>query len=344
MPERKFSSGSYRYGFNGKEKDNEVKGEGDQQDYGMRIYDPRVGKFLSVDPLTKSYPWYTPYQFTGNSPVANIDLDGLEPTEAVKYWINQGPAVDGPKTKLAQGTASGVKKSLFRTWNFIRSDAWKISTWKSTGLFIEEGILDMSSVKVTSSPNIDAIAKDFKDNVVKGDTYSRSEYFADLGTSFFTAYAGSRFIRAFGTVVKNLTNQYIVNNIVPKIHIDIGGYGKYKEAFNYTTSTVDYEGNPIPNLVQGLAEENLPKMASNTIDLVTIENAPFNDKIMTQATRVLKSNGILSITTGQSGVDFGQLGKKYGLKLKSTSTVEVPDMTGSGATYTSTTATFEKTP
>ncbi|MEZ2442984.1 RHS repeat-associated core domain-containing protein [Chitinophaga sp. RCC_12] len=48
----------YRYGFNGKENDNEVKGEGNQQDYGMRIYDPRLGRFLSVDPLTKGYPHY----------------------------------------------------------------------------------------------------------------------------------------------------------------------------------------------------------------------------------------------------------------------------------------------
>ncbi len=46
------AEGLYRYGFNGKENDNEVKGEGNQQDYGFRIYDPRLGRFLSVDPLT----------------------------------------------------------------------------------------------------------------------------------------------------------------------------------------------------------------------------------------------------------------------------------------------------
>jgi len=56
MPGRQFNSGSYRYGFNGKENDNEVKGNGNQQDYGMRIYDNRLGRFLSEDPLTKSYP------------------------------------------------------------------------------------------------------------------------------------------------------------------------------------------------------------------------------------------------------------------------------------------------
>ncbi|MFN5649558.1 MAG: RHS repeat-associated core domain-containing protein, partial [Sphingobacteriales bacterium] len=59
---------AYRYGFNGKENDNEVKGEGNQQDYGFRVYDTRLGKFLSIDPLKKEYPWYTPYQFAGNNP------------------------------------------------------------------------------------------------------------------------------------------------------------------------------------------------------------------------------------------------------------------------------------
>ena len=54
MPQRSMSSGSYRYGFNGKENDNDAKGTGNQQDYGMRIYDPRLGRFLSVDPDRKS--------------------------------------------------------------------------------------------------------------------------------------------------------------------------------------------------------------------------------------------------------------------------------------------------
>src|ERR1700733_13381371 len=78
MPERNYRSNSYRYGFNGKENDNDVKGEGNQQDYGIRIYDPRLGRFLSVDPITRDYPELTPYQFASNSPIASIDLDGLE--------------------------------------------------------------------------------------------------------------------------------------------------------------------------------------------------------------------------------------------------------------------------
>jgi RHS repeat-associated protein len=81
MPGRKFATtNQYRYGFNGKENDNEVKGDGNEQDYGMRIYDPRLGKFLSFDPLSWRYPMLTPYQFASNMPtkfvVANF-LPGI---------------------------------------------------------------------------------------------------------------------------------------------------------------------------------------------------------------------------------------------------------------------------
>lgn len=84
MPNRKTpaaGNSAYRYGFNGKENDDEPLGDDNEQDYGMRIYDPRVGRFLSVDPIAREYPWYTPYQFAGNMPVKFIDLDGLEPAE-----------------------------------------------------------------------------------------------------------------------------------------------------------------------------------------------------------------------------------------------------------------------
>ncbi|SFQ31343.1 RHS repeat-associated core domain-containing protein [Parafilimonas terrae] len=78
------SSLSYRYGFNGKEKDPNITSE--DYDYGARIYDARTVRFLSIDPITQKYPWYTPYQFAGNSPIKNIDLDGLEPAGNQSDW------------------------------------------------------------------------------------------------------------------------------------------------------------------------------------------------------------------------------------------------------------------
>ncbi|GEM_PF-3217860 len=78
----------YRFAFNGKEQDPEVSGQGNSYDYGFRIYNPRLGKFLSVDPLAGSYPWYTPYQFAGNMPIAAIDLDGLEEWVVIRWTKN----------------------------------------------------------------------------------------------------------------------------------------------------------------------------------------------------------------------------------------------------------------
>jgi len=80
MPNRKNGSAlGYRYGFNGKENDPESVGTNNgTQDYGMRIYNPSLGKFLSVDPISSKFPMLSPYQFASNTPIWAIDLDGLE--------------------------------------------------------------------------------------------------------------------------------------------------------------------------------------------------------------------------------------------------------------------------
>ena len=97
MAGRQFSTDNYRFGFNGKENDTHW---GDQliQDYGFRLYNPAIGKFLSVDPLSPSYPMLTPYQFASNSPIANIDLDGLEASESVTYKASDGTSITLPSS------------------------------------------------------------------------------------------------------------------------------------------------------------------------------------------------------------------------------------------------------
>ncbi|MEN7550409.1 RHS repeat-associated core domain-containing protein, partial [Rapidithrix thailandica] len=54
MAGRNYSDESYRYGFNGKENDKDFGNQHLIQDYGFRLYNPEIGKFLSVDPLFKS--------------------------------------------------------------------------------------------------------------------------------------------------------------------------------------------------------------------------------------------------------------------------------------------------
>jgi RHS repeat-associated protein len=78
IPNRHGSSNSYRYGFQGQEKDDELKGEGNSLNYTFRMHDPRVGRFLSLDPLAPQYPHNSPYAFSENRVIDGIDLEGRE--------------------------------------------------------------------------------------------------------------------------------------------------------------------------------------------------------------------------------------------------------------------------
>ncbi len=63
-----------RFGFNGQEKDNEIKGIGNSLSFKYRIYDSRLGKWLSTDNVMK--PNLSQYQFGSNNPIFYIDPDG----------------------------------------------------------------------------------------------------------------------------------------------------------------------------------------------------------------------------------------------------------------------------
>ena len=69
---------SYRYGFQGQEHDDEIKGKGNSVNYKYRMHDPRLGRFFAVDPLANDYPWNSVYAFSENRVIDGIDLEGAE--------------------------------------------------------------------------------------------------------------------------------------------------------------------------------------------------------------------------------------------------------------------------
>jgi RHS repeat-associated protein len=69
---------AYRYGFQGQEKDDEVKGAGNSVNYKYRMHDPRVGRFFAVDPLAAKYPHNSPYAFSENNVIHMVELEGTE--------------------------------------------------------------------------------------------------------------------------------------------------------------------------------------------------------------------------------------------------------------------------
>ncbi|MEZ5047143.1 MAG: RHS repeat-associated core domain-containing protein [Chitinophagaceae bacterium] len=98
---------NYRYGFNGQEKDNEIKGTGNSLAYEARIYDSRLGKWLSVDPLQAKYPSLSTYHFGANNPVLYVDKDGRQ-----IFTFGQASDVFKFVAQLQQGTTMKVELNV----------------------------------------------------------------------------------------------------------------------------------------------------------------------------------------------------------------------------------------
>jgi RHS repeat-associated protein len=74
IKERQYTPTDYRFGFNGKELDNETYNGSIA--FEARIYDSRLGRFLSTDPWEYKYAWQTPYAYFKNTPTQIIDFLG----------------------------------------------------------------------------------------------------------------------------------------------------------------------------------------------------------------------------------------------------------------------------
>ncbi|MFY0254669.1 RHS repeat-associated core domain-containing protein [Chitinophaga sp. 30R24] len=109
----------YRYGFNGKENDNEVKGEGNQQDYGMRVYDPRIGRFFSVDPLANKYPTQSTYSFAANNPIMLVDVNGMGPGDPLKHTVAKGESLADVSKKYGVSVEDISKMNNIKDGNLV---------------------------------------------------------------------------------------------------------------------------------------------------------------------------------------------------------------------------------
>ncbi|OFX60748.1 MAG: hypothetical protein A2046_07880 [Bacteroidetes bacterium GWA2_30_7] len=96
MPGREYVGEQYRFGFNGVEKDDEIRGlTGTNYTFKFREYDPLTGRFWSVDPLASKYPWNSTYAFAENDVIRSIDIEGLE-----KWKMS---STDGKTTATSEG-------------------------------------------------------------------------------------------------------------------------------------------------------------------------------------------------------------------------------------------------
>lgn len=115
MPGRSWQAGSaegYGFGFNGKEQVNEIKGNTNSYDFEARIYDSRIGKFLSLDPLSNLYPQESNFSYVSNNPIIYIDANGKDKV----YFDENGNELEDMRVKSDVVFETYVKTSVVYTF------------------------------------------------------------------------------------------------------------------------------------------------------------------------------------------------------------------------------------
>ncbi|NQY08689.1 MAG: hypothetical protein HRT71_04140 [Flavobacteriales bacterium] len=120
QPGREFS-GDYRYGYQGSEKDNEIKGNGNSYTTYFRSLDPRLGRWMSLDPVTQ--PHQSPYNSMDNNPIMYNDPNG--------DWIPK-TGENGDVTYTAEEDDNF--KSFVSQYDITEEDA--------TAIFEDQGLTD----------------------------------------------------------------------------------------------------------------------------------------------------------------------------------------------------------
>ncbi|MBE6330635.1 MAG: hypothetical protein E7072_11100, partial [Bacteroidales bacterium] len=85
MPGRSYNAHTSRHGFTGHEKESDLAEGIYTTEY--RLYDARVGRWLSVDPLFEKYVGISPYNYCMLNPVMMVDPDGRELKDIFKGAI-----------------------------------------------------------------------------------------------------------------------------------------------------------------------------------------------------------------------------------------------------------------
>ena len=115
----------YRYGYQGSERDDEFAGNGNSYTTLFRQLDPRLGRWLSVDPKEMELPWQSPYCSMDNNPILHNDVLG----DKIKY----GDAKGSQRRELRRMIREARKQDDgFNQWYLNRRSEAKMNTLRLT--------------------------------------------------------------------------------------------------------------------------------------------------------------------------------------------------------------------
>jgi RHS repeat-associated protein len=288
-----------RYGFNGMEMDDEIKGsQGTSYDFGARMYDPRVGRWLTIDPLAAKYPSLNPYNFVGNSPLLFIDPNGKD------------IIIVDPKTKVET------------VYVYHADEAERTAFLQGHNGYVAEVIGALNAIKSNGgsdiSDKIDALmAEGSRTQIVESDLYnSRANKAFQSGSNYKDAEYTIRFNAFLGLVTDTPADNTDPNSNRQSPAISLG-----------------HEVDHISRLLVAINEYNTNPTAENQNNLITSLNAigtPADEEEATTAGNKIAENlgegtqtnydavqGVFKAENSTSIKDSPNITKKEGEKIAS---------------------------
>ncbi len=201
-----------RYGFQGQEMDDEIKGPGNSVNYTYRMHDPRLGRFFMIDPLAPKYSYNSPYAFSENRVIEGVELEGLEvffsAAGAYLGMLGDSREIRVVDSKNVEKAKEYIAKAKDPSENGLKNQAYNIKQATSLGKLFHDASEEAQAAVATKIFEIWVGGKVNKMNVnpSKSGTVGQSN-----GDMEFTVYPQA-------THNKEYLNDYLYNQVSLWIH------------------------------------------------------------------------------------------------------------------------------
>ena len=238
---------SYRYGYQGSEKDDEVKGNGNSYTTKFRQLDPRIGRWLSLDPRAKDLASMSPYVSMNDNPIYLNDPNGdfvplitgaIGALSGAIYGIATGKSTKEILALSAGGFVAGATLGVgtlaVAAVGTVAAGSAAVTTYIMGGAAITGGILGNTTEQLISNMGTD---KSFdKNEALVSGAYAIPDAIAGGAISKVAKETGKGLSKYFGSKLVEKTSATALKGLKKNIAKDLRNQGvgviKSKQASN----------------------------------------------------------------------------------------------------------------